>query len=212
MHLKSFFSSVPNHDTLCGGACVFSPFPNFTARRTRIISFALLRKELKYPLNRKLCGPQSRYINLEEKKYLLPYPAVYLNFLSSSCQPGHYTCQIAIVIAAVIVIQSKVFITAIVTNTQPTEGEPHYIYCHHHQQQHHHNHHLAKMELRHLLIRSGRISLEVYLMVSPGSFRLLVCSFQYSQLSITGHSAYMLQPISSVTHIVQNLKYKSIKN
>jgi len=85
MHLKSFFSSVPNHDTLCGGACVFSTFPNFTARRTRIISFALLRKELKYPLNRKLCGPQSRYINLEEKKYLLPYPAVYLNFLSSSC-------------------------------------------------------------------------------------------------------------------------------
>ena len=49
----------------------------------------------------------------------------------------------------------------------------------------HHHHHcrLAKMELGHLLTRSGLTRLEVSLMASPGCFFLLVCSF----LSILGN-------------------------
>ena len=45
---------------------------------------------------------------------------------------------------------------------------------HHH---HHHHHHLVNMQLGHLLISSGLTFLGVSLMVSPGSFCLLVCSF-----------------------------------
>jgi len=121
-----------------GGGCAISTVLNFTTVRTRISSFARLRKEPKYPLNRKLDGSQSRYITQGEKKYLLPYPAIYLKFLSSSWWLGHYTCQVAIDIAAVTVIQLIVFNRVIVTNTQPAEGEPHYINCHHHHQQQHH--------------------------------------------------------------------------
>ena len=42
---------------------------------------------------------------------------------------------------------------------------------------HHHHHHLARMVLGHLLTRSCLTRLEVSLMVSPGFFCHLVCSF-----------------------------------
>ena len=47
----------------------------------------------------------------------------------------------------------------------------------HHHHYHHHHHHLVNMQLEHLLISSGLTLLQVSLMVSPGSFCLLVCSF-----------------------------------
>jgi hypothetical protein len=50
-----------------------------------------------------------------------------------------------------------------VTNTQPTEAEPYYIYC-----RHHHHHYLAIIDFGHLLIRSGLTHPEIYVMVSPG--------------------------------------------
>ena len=56
-----------------------------------------------------------------------------------------------------------------------------YILFHHHRHHHHHHHsyfhHLANMELGHLLTRSGLTRLEVSVMVSPGFFYLLDCSF-----------------------------------
>jgi len=39
-----------------------------------------------------------------------------------------------------------------------------------------HHHHQANMQLGHLLTRSGLTLLEVFLMVSPGFFCLLVCN------------------------------------
>jgi len=58
---------------------------------------------------------------------------------------------------------------------------------------HHRRHHLANMQLSPLLTRSGLTRLEVSLMVSPGSFCLLACSFEV--FSVICYGAFCLHVV-----------------
>jgi hypothetical protein len=72
----------------------------------------------------------------------------------------------------------------------------------------HHDYHLANMQFCHLLIRSSLTRPEVSLMVFPGFFYLLVCSFLVFSVICYWGIVSLLQPVSYVfLHFVQNWGY-----